>query len=142
MAASKTNKKNQTVAQRIRAEAKERLKAIEAQVKSVTSEATKALAPLETEREELAELLNISEPAPASKPSPASPSSRKQRSRKGGRREDQFVALVEAKPGINVSTAAKEMEIPPNYLYRVAKAAVEAKRVVKDGQAYQPAVKA
>jgi Helix-turn-helix domain of resolvase len=80
---------------------------------------------------------------PPGKPSAAPRVGRKRRrSRKGGSRLDQAVALVEERPGISASDIAKELKIKPNYLYRVMNEAVADKRVTKSGRSYLPAASA
>jgi hypothetical protein len=64
-------------------------------------------------------------------------SSRK-RSRKGENRAEQFTKLVTDRPGLTVASAAHDMGIEPNYLYRVAKDLVDKGEVSKRGRKYFP----
>lgn len=122
-------KHNQTVAQRLVTEAKSRLKEVEEQ-----------LGPLVGEKNDLEGLLNKSPveeiPAPAaSAPKPE----RQRRSRKGGTRGEQAIALIKEQPGISASEIAKQLKIKPNYMYRVLSDAVQSGEVKKEGREYQPA---
>ncbi len=58
------------------------------------------------------------------------------RGRKGNRAK-QFIEVVGKNPGITVTEAAAEMNIQPNYLYRLAKDKVEAGEVIKEGNGYK-----
>lgn len=69
---------------------------------------------------------------PASEPKPRASKGTGKRSRKGGTREEHFIKLVKEQPGITVSDAAKALKIQPNYLYRVAKKAMESGEVKQD----------
>jgi predicted Rossmann fold nucleotide-binding protein DprA/Smf involved in DNA uptake len=71
---------------------------------------------------------------PKPKALPAGP--KKARKRRGGKRADQAVALIEKKPGISASDIAKAMKIKPNYLYRVLGDLEKEGRVIKDGRTY------
>lgn len=75
-------------------------------------------------------------PAKAKGEEPAAP--KKRRSRKGGTRADEAVALIAKQPGISASDIAKTMKIKPNYLYRVLGDLEKEKRVKKDGRNYFP----
>lgn len=61
---------------------------------------------------------------------------RRRRSRKGGTRGDQAVALIQENPGISASEIAKKLKIKPNYLYRVLNDEVKAGKVKKVGRSY------
>ena len=64
---------------------------------------------------------------------------RKRRRRRGGTRADQAVKLIEANPGISASEIAKQMNIKPNYLYRVLGDLQKEGRVKKSGLSYTAA---
>jgi sugar-specific transcriptional regulator TrmB len=64
---------------------------------------------------------------------------RRRRKRRGGTRADQAVKLIEGQPGISASDVAKQMNIKPNYLYRVLGDLEKEGRVKKDGRQYYPA---
>ena len=63
----------------------------------------------------------------------------RRRSRRGGTRADQAVALIRNKPGITASEIAKTMKIKPNYLYRVLSDLEKQKKVKKKGRTYRAA---
>jgi sugar-specific transcriptional regulator TrmB len=63
---------------------------------------------------------------------------RRRRKRRGGTRADQAVKLIEGQPGISASDVAKQMNIKPNYLYRVLGDLEKEGRVKKDGRQYYP----
>ena len=63
----------------------------------------------------------------------------RRRSRRGGTRADQAVALIRNKPGITASEIAKTMKIKPNYLYRVLSDLEKEKKVKKKGRTYRAA---
>jgi len=64
---------------------------------------------------------------------------RRRRRRRGGTRADQAVKLIEGSPGISASDIAHEMNIKPNYLYRVLGDLEKEGRLVKDGRSYRVA---
>jgi DNA-binding IclR family transcriptional regulator len=55
-------------------------------------------------------------------------------------RSDQFLALVEQRPGITISEAAQELGIEPNYLYRVSATLQREGSIIKEGRGFAPAV--
>ncbi|MBA2429148.1 MAG: hypothetical protein H0V55_05425 [Thermoleophilaceae bacterium] len=57
-------------------------------------------------------------------------------------RSDQFLALVEQRPGISISEAATELSIEPNYLYRVSATLQREGTIAKEGRGFVPAVAA
>lgn len=59
--------------------------------------------------------------------------------RRGSTRADQAVGVVESSPGISASEIAKQLEIAPNYMYRVMSELVKEGRVGKSGRGYHPA---
>lgn len=77
---------------------------------------------------------------PKPKALPAGPK-KARRKRRGGKRADQAVALIEKKPGISASDIAKAMKIKPNYLYRVLGDLEKEGRVDKNGRNYSPPAK-
>lgn len=60
----------------------------------------------------------------------------KRRSRRGGTRADQALKVLQANPGMRVAEIAKEVGIPPNYMYRVMNELKKDKRVRKQGKGY------
>ena len=56
-----------------------------------------------------------------------------------GKRADQALALVNARPGITVPQIAEELSIAPNYLYRVLPRLAAAGLVIRDGRGWHPA---
>jgi predicted Rossmann fold nucleotide-binding protein DprA/Smf involved in DNA uptake len=64
---------------------------------------------------------------------------RRRRGRRGGTRRDQAVKMVEAEPGISAGQIAKNMDIAPNYMYRVMGELEKEGRVRKEGRGYHPA---
>lgn len=122
--------KPKSMVAKVKADLKARLKTLNDQI-----------GPLVKERDEIQELLGEKPQAVApqqSKPK-ATTQGRPTRSRKNGRREDEFVGIVRDNPGIRVSQAAEKMKLEPNYLYRVAREAVSRKKVVKEGKGYKVA---
>jgi predicted Rossmann fold nucleotide-binding protein DprA/Smf involved in DNA uptake len=69
----------------------------------------------------------------------ASGTGRRRRRRRGGTRAEQALKLVEGNPGISASEVAKQMNIKPNYLYRVLGELEKEGRVTKDGRKYSAA---
>lgn len=57
-------------------------------------------------------------------------------------RSDQFMALVEQRPGITISEAAEELGIEPNYLYRVSATLQREGTIAKEGRGFKPGVAA
>lgn len=64
---------------------------------------------------------------------------RKRRKRRGGTRADQAVEIITKEPGISASAIAKQMNIKPNYLYRLLADLEGEGKVRKDKRAYFPA---
>lgn len=60
------------------------------------------------------------------------------RGRRAGTRATQALELVEKQPGITIPELAKEMEIEPNYLYRVMPKLESDGQVRRDGQGWHP----
>jgi hypothetical protein len=59
------------------------------------------------------------------------------RGRRGGNtRANQALELVRSRPGISISDLAQEMQIEPNYLYRVMPKLVSEGQVRRDGQGW------
>lgn len=67
---------------------------------------------------------------------------RRRRRRRGGTRAEQAVKLITDNPGISASEVAAQMNIKPNYLYRVLGELEKEGRVRKDGRAYHPTAQA
>jgi CRP-like cAMP-binding protein len=63
---------------------------------------------------------------------------RRRRGRRGGTRRDQAVKMVEAEPGITAGQIAKNMNIAPNYMYRVMSELEKEGLVRKEGRGYHP----
>ena len=63
---------------------------------------------------------------------------RRRRRRRGGTRRDQAVKMVESEPGISAGQIAKNMNIAPNYMYRVMSELEKEGLVRKDGRGYHP----
>ncbi len=59
--------------------------------------------------------------------------------RDGGTRASQALALVQEKPGITIPEIAKQLDIEPNYLYRVMPKLVEDGQVKREGAGWHPA---
>lgn len=59
-----------------------------------------------------------------------------QRRRKGGTRAEQAVKLIGNNPGIAAGEIAKQLNLKPNYMYRVLSDLQAAGHVVKKGRAY------
>lgn len=57
-------------------------------------------------------------------------------------RSDQFLALVQQRPGISISEAASQLSIEPNYLYRVSATLQREGTIAKEGRGFVPAVSA
>lgn len=121
------------------------------EVESRKVEVRKQLGPLETELVELLSLVPDSEPEAESHPEPSAPAAESpapkpkavkrpvaKRSRKGGTRAEQAVAMIADQPGISASDVAKAMKIPSNYIYRVLGKAQEEGIVRKEGRQYFP----
>jgi predicted Rossmann fold nucleotide-binding protein DprA/Smf involved in DNA uptake len=104
------------------------------------------LATLDEEREKVTDSIAIfngkapKSRRPKPKALPAGPK-KARRKRRGGKRADQAVALIEKKPGISASDIAKAMKIKPNYLYRVLGDLEKEGRVDKNGRNYSPPAK-
>jgi hypothetical protein len=81
----------------------------------------------------------VRRPGRPKKAAPASVQVKVKRKRKGGKRADQAVKLIEKDPGIEASAMAKTMKLKPNYLYRVLGALADEGRIKKDGRKYYPA---
>lgn len=64
---------------------------------------------------------------------------RRRRRRRGGTRAEQALKLVEGSPQITASEIARQMNIKPNYLYRVLADLEKEGRVKKDGRKYSAA---
>ena len=104
------------------------------------------LAGLDEERDLIAKALGTlkgSKPKPRrGRPKGSTPAApRPTRRKRGGKRADQAVRLIEKQPGISASDIAKAMKIKPNYLYRVLGDLEKEGRVVKDGRSYSPPAK-
>lgn len=99
------------------------------------------LRPLVQEHEELQKLLDAIEGSSRTKKatSGSGTQTRRHYARQGGKRSDQFLALVKEQPGITVSDAAKAMEIHPNYLYRVSSELVNEGLIRKEDKGFVPA---
>jgi hypothetical protein len=52
-------------------------------------------------------------------------------------RKSEFLSLIEKRPGITVTEAAKELGMKPNYLYRVAKDLSNEREIAKKGSGYE-----
>lgn len=73
----------------------------------------------------------------------ATPGRRRGRPPKGQpTRSDQFLALVEQRPGISISEAAAELGIEPNYLYRVSATLQREGTILRDGRGFRSGVAA
>jgi predicted transcriptional regulator len=66
-------------------------------------------------------------------------SGKRRRRRRGGTRAEQALKQVTANPGIRASEIATNMNIKPNYVYRVMSELQEDGRVRKDGRGYHAA---
>jgi sugar-specific transcriptional regulator TrmB len=64
---------------------------------------------------------------------------RGKRRRRGGTRAEQALKLISENPGITASEVAKQMNIKPNYLYRVLGDLQKEGRVKKSGRKYTAA---
>jgi hypothetical protein len=61
------------------------------------------------------------------------------RGRRGGNtRANQALALVQEKPGITIPQIASQLDIEPNYLYRVMPKLVADGQIKRDGQGWHP----
>lgn len=117
----------------------------------------KELKPLVSEYERLeaaaAALEGVSSPAapaaPAKRPrarakkpsgenSAATASGRRGRPKGSGKRADEALALVKAKPGITIPEIAEQMGIKQNYLYRVLPGLADDGLVRKEGRGWHP----
>jgi hypothetical protein len=56
-----------------------------------------------------------------------------------GTRATQALELVRSRPGITIPELAKEMNIAPNYLYRVLPPLSEQGQIKRDGKGWHPA---
>ena len=70
--------------------------------------------------------------------SAATASRRRGRPKGSGKRADEALALVKAKPGITIPQIAQQIGIKQNYLYRVLRRLAEEGRVKKDGRGWHP----
>ncbi len=61
---------------------------------------------------------------------------RRRRRRRGGTRAEQAVKLIRENPGISASEIAKQMNIKPNYMYRVLGDLQKEGLVKKSGRSY------
>ena len=68
--------------------------------------------------------------------SSSSPSGKRRRRRRGGTRAEQALKQVADNPGIRASEIATNMNIKPNYVYRVMSELQEDGRVRKEGRGY------
>ena len=75
---------------------------------------------------------------PSGENSAATVSGRRGRPKGSGKRADEALALVTAKPGITIPEIAEQMGIKQNYLYRVLPSLADAGRVKKDGRGWHP----
>ncbi len=134
------NRSNQSVAERLTSEAKDRLAVVVKEIKSVEDD---TLAPLNTEKEQLEAMLSpkAEAPAPEASPEPSlAPELRKRRrSRSGGTHAEKAVRFFTDNPGASASDYAKAAKIQPNYLYRVLGELVKEGKLKKEGRAYSPA---
>ena len=64
---------------------------------------------------------------------------RRRRRRRGGTRSEQALKLVASNPDITASEIAGQMNIKPNYLYRVLSDLEKEGKVTKDGRKYRAA---
>ena len=64
---------------------------------------------------------------------------RRRRRRRGGTRAEQALKLVASNPDITASEIASQMNIKPNYLYRVLSDLEKEGKVKKDGRKYRAA---
>ena len=71
-----------------------------------------------------------------------STSSKRRRRRRGGTRAEQALKQVADNPGIRASEIASNMNIKPNYVYRVMSELQEDGRVSKQGRGYHASVSA
>ena len=69
----------------------------------------------------------------------ASSTPRRRRRRRGGTRSDQALKLVGDNPDITASEIARQMNIKPNYLYRVLSDLEKEGKVKKSGRKYRAA---
>ena len=67
---------------------------------------------------------------------------RRARSKGGGKRADEALAMVTASPGITIPEIAQRMGIKQNYLYRVLPGLAGDGLVVRDGRGWKPKEKA
>lgn len=105
----------------------DRLSALDTEVTDEEKTFEEQIAPKRAERDELRALLDRVK---------GTSKTRKSGRRRGGGRQAEFVKIVANHPGISVSEAAREMDVAPNYLYRVAADAIEAGKVRKDGREF------
>lgn len=136
---------NQSVAEKLISEAKDRLSVVAKEIKSVEND---VLGPLNKEKEQLEGILSVPkseapapapEAAPESSPAPVASERPQRRSRKGGTHADNAVKYFADNPGQSASDYAKAAKIKPNYLYRVLAGLVEEGRLKKEGRAYSAA---
>jgi len=83
---------------------------------------------------------NASTPAKSRRgPSSSGGSGKRRRRRRGGTRAEQALKQVADNPGIRASEIATNMNIKPNYVYRVMSELQEDGRVRKEGRGYHAA---
>jgi hypothetical protein len=77
--------------------------------------------------------------SPRRRTSPARRAGRPRGRRSGNTRANQALDIVRENPGVTIPDIAKQMDIEPNYLYRVMPRLVSDGQVRREGQGWHPA---
>jgi DNA invertase Pin-like site-specific DNA recombinase len=93
------------------------------------------LAELELERKRVRAALDHLRPNGTEQPKAPRRRGRRKRARRGQRQEE-FLALLRAKPGASIAEIAREMGVKPQQLYAVARKLTESGAVTKRDGAY------
>jgi predicted Rossmann fold nucleotide-binding protein DprA/Smf involved in DNA uptake len=131
-----------STAQRIIAEADNRLAEVRALIAPLQQEERELIEVVPSERKSREAAEESIKPAPVRRgPKPrTAPSSdappKKRRRRRGGTRSEQAVAFIADNPGANATDVAAHLKVKPNYLYRVLADLETEGQVKKDGKTY------
>ncbi len=86
-------------------------------------------------------VLEQRQPADRRRRGPRTGGARRGRPRKGqATRTDQFLALVNERPGVTVPEAAQDLGVHPNYLYRISSTLQREGSIQKQGRGFVPSV--
>ncbi len=95
------------------------------------------LAEVETERDRLRAAIEQLKPSGTGRPARAAPRARRRSKRaRRGQRQEEFLALLKAKPGASIAEIAREMGVKPQQLYAVARRLTDSGDVTKRDGSY------